>query len=150
MGISFHMQIRKIDRLLPENRFLLILSAGFACLFLILVYFVTSRDQNALDQAVFGFCNRFSSAPNTRIAKIITFCGTGGFLVPAYALMIWILVKNNERGFAALVTVIATSGLLLGWLLKDLFHRSRPPYHLINGAGGYSFPSGHALGGFIF
>ena len=26
----------------------------------------------------------------------------------------------------------------------------RPPYPLVTGAGGYSFPSGHALGGFIF
>ena len=42
------------------------------------------------------------------------------------------------------------SSLLLGWFLKPTFHRIRPPYPLISGAGGYSFPSGHALGGFIF
>jgi len=42
------------------------------------------------------------------------------------------------------------SSLLLGWILKPLFHRSRPGLPLVGGAGGYSFPSGHALGGFIF
>jgi undecaprenyl-diphosphatase len=41
------------------------------------------------------------------------------------------------------------SGLLLGLVLKELFQRPRPLHHMVS-AGGYSFPSGHSLGGFIF
>ena len=49
-----------------------------------------------------------------------------------------------------MVAIVASVSLLSGWLLKDIFHRARPISPLISGVGGYSFPSGHALGGFIF
>ena len=44
---------------------------------------------------------------------------------------------------------MSVSGLLLGLVLKELFQRPRPLHKMV-GAGGYSFPSGHSLGGFIF
>jgi undecaprenyl-diphosphatase len=49
-----------------------------------------------------------------------------------------------------MVSTMVVSSLFLGWILKTTFHRIRPQFPLIGGAGGYSFPSGHALGGFIF
>lgn len=85
-----------------------------------------------------------------KAANIITVLGTGNFLVPAYIFIVIYLRKHNYYCLAYLTGVTAISSLLLGWLLKWLFHRSRPLEHLVSGAGGYSFPSGHALGGFIF
>jgi undecaprenyl-diphosphatase len=64
-----------------------------------------------------------------------------------------ILIYLSKRNYTSLfykVLVSAFGGLLFGWLLKWIFHRNRPLAHLVSGAGGYSFPSGHALGGFIF
>ena len=81
---------------------------------------------------------------------MVTFLGTGSFLIPSYMLIIIYLLRKNCSTHAWLVAVMAISGLLLGWVLKELFHRSRPLFPLVSGAGGYSFPSGHALGGFIF
>ena len=49
-----------------------------------------------------------------------------------------------------MVAIVALVSLLSGWLLKDIFQRPRPIQPLISGAGGYSFPSGHSLGGFTF
>ena len=49
-----------------------------------------------------------------------------------------------------MVAIVASVSLLSGWLLKDIFHRTRPISPLISDAGGYSFPSGHSLGGFTF
>lgn len=80
----------------------------------------------------------------------MTLLGTGNFLVPAYIFIVIYLEKRNYRCLIYLTVVTAVSSLSLGWLLKWVFHRSRPLGHLVNGAGGYSFPSGHALGGFIF
>ncbi|HEY4937285.1 MAG TPA: phosphatase PAP2 family protein, partial [Puia sp.] len=85
-----------------------------------------------------------------KIAQFVTFFGTGTFLIPSYIIIVVCLVRINYIKYALMTSTIAISSLLLGWLLKGIFHRSRPPHHLISGAGGYSFPSGHALGGFIF
>src|ERR1035438_3878268 len=60
------------------------------------------------------------------------------------------MVKRRFLKYVMMISTMVVSSLLLGWLLKAVFHRSRPPYPLVGGAGGYSFPSGHALGGFIF
>jgi len=134
----------------PEKRVHLFILAASAILFFILAYFVTSGSENIIDEDAFVFCRRFTCPAVTQLGKIITFFGTGTFLIPCYVLIIYLLVKKGRKRLAVISATIAVSGLLLGWLLKDLFHRTRPPYHLVNGAGGYSFPSGHALGGFIF
>ena len=56
---------------------------------------------------------------------------------------------KGRKTYAIFVFTVAVSGLLLGLVLKELFQRPRPLHNMV-GAGGYSFPSGHSLGGFIF
>ncbi|HEY4967239.1 MAG TPA: phosphatase PAP2 family protein, partial [Puia sp.] len=102
------------------------------------------------DSLAFQYFRPVISDSHTRIANMITFFGTGTFLIPSYLVIVLYLIKRNYRIYAAMVLTMVCSSLILGWLLKPTFHRLRPPYPLVSGAGGYSFPSGHALGGFIF
>jgi undecaprenyl-diphosphatase len=58
--------------------------------------------------------------------------------------------KQQKKKEAILIGVVALISVLSIFLLKDLFHRHRPPSPLIPGVNGYSFPSGHSLSGFTF
>ncbi len=115
-----------------------------------LIHYILQEKENMIDYSGFLFFRPLISPTFTKIAELVTFCGTGTFLVPSYLLIIAFLIRNNHSKSAIMISTIAISSLLLGWLLKDIFHRSRPSHHLVSGAGGYSFPSGHAFGGFIF
>ena len=115
-----------------------------------LVHNVMFEKQNMMDDLAFFYFRPWISENHTRIANILTFFGTGTFLIPSYSLIIFYLIRIQHRKYAVMVLTTVISSLLLGWLLKPAFHRLRPSYPLVSGAGGYSFPSGHALGGFIF
>jgi undecaprenyl-diphosphatase len=115
-----------------------------------LVHSVIPEKQNMIDHTAFILIQPYISEKYTLIAQWVTFFGTGSFLIPAYLFIFLYLLRNNFIQYAVMVVVMVMSSLLLGWILKPMFHRSRPPFPLVSGAGGYSFPSGHALGGFIF
>jgi undecaprenyl-diphosphatase len=119
-----------------------------------LIYFLTQHviveRENVIDYNMFLMVRPFVNPAGIKIAEFFSLLGTGSFLIPAYIFIIICLEKRNYRCLSYLTAVTATGSLLLGWLLKIVFHRSRPIEHLVKGAGGYSFPSGHALGGFIF
>ena len=134
-----------IDLLLAFG--LLGLSSAFLCL---IVRYLVPVSDNVIDDYAFLFFKTHGSEQLIMAARICTFFGTGAFLIPAYLVTVIFLVKNNYRESAYLVLSAAISATVLGWVLKIIFHRSRPLNHLVSGAGGFSFPSGHALGGFIF
>jgi undecaprenyl-diphosphatase len=119
-------------------------------LIFVLIQYIISQKDNVIDYKIFLLVMQVTNPTGVKIAKIVTILGTGNFLVPAYILIITFLRKRNYTYLVYKTSITAISGLLLGWVLKWIFHRSRPLGHLVSGAGGYSFPSGHALGGFIF
>ena len=62
---------------------------------------------------------------------------------------VWLWTRDRRR-IAAWVVVTAATGSLLGVTLKVLVERARPLVdEPIAYAGGYSFPSGHALNSFV-
>jgi undecaprenyl-diphosphatase len=105
---------------------------------------------NQFDAYAFNQIDAYHSPFTTKLAEFVTAFGTGYFLIPAYLLIIWFCYRIKKKPEAIMVAIVATVSLLSGWLLKDIFHRPRPIMPLISGAGGYSFPSGHSLGGFTF
>ena len=127
---------------------IVLVTASFLIYFL--THYIISEKENVIDYNIFLLLKPMINPAGLKAAKILTILGTGNFLVPAYIFIVIYLEKRNYRCLAYLTASTAISSLLLGWLLKWVFHRSRPLEHLVNGAGGYSFPSGHALGGFIF
>ena len=126
-----------------------LLGFSSALLFIIIQFLVPFSD-NVVDHYFSLFFTAHTTAHLIETAKICSFFGTGTFLIPAYLVIIIFLSNNNHPASVYLVLSAALSATILGWLLKIVFHRSRPLNHLVSGAGGYSFPSGHALGGFIF
>ena len=141
-------------RLYPEKSpedFIAIAILIFSILSLyFLIHYILWEKENIVDHIGFLFFRPLISSTSTKIASLVTFFGTGTFLVPSYLFIIAFLIRNSRAKSAMMISAVAVSGLLLGWILKNIFHRSRPLHHLVGGAGGYSFPSGHAFGGFIF
>ena len=106
--------------------------------------------ENHFDVVAYNRLATYDSPFNTKAALFITNFGSGFFLIPAYLTILLIYLKVRKYREAMIVGTVASVSLLSGWLLKDLFHRARPTFPFISGAGGYSFPSGHSLGGFTF
>lgn len=129
---------------------ILIILATTSFLIYFLTHYIISGKENIIDYNVFLLVRPLISPAGLKAAKFLTTLGTGDFLVPAYIFVVIYLERRKYRVLVYMVSVTAVSSLFLGWLLKWIFHRSRPMVHLVSGAGGYSFPSGHALGGFIF
>lgn len=78
------------------------------------------------------------------LATALSFIGGGIVTWPVrigvLALLAW---RRRWLQFAAFALAVVTSELLLG-LMKQGYHRARPPNPLITTTG-YSFPSGHAV-----
>ena len=126
--------------------FFFITAAG---LFYMLIHFVIPEKENLIDSLSFDWVRPWITNTNTKMAIFVSYFGTGLFLLPAYMYIIYLLAVNGRKTYAIFVFTVAVSGLLLGLVLKELFQRPRPLHKMVS-AGGYSFPSGHSLGGFIF
>ena len=126
---------------------LFLITAG--CLFYMLIHFVIPEKDNLIDNLSFYYVRTWITSTNTKLAIFISYFGSGLFLLPAYIFIICLLTVKGRKTYAVFVFTVSVSGLLLGLVLKEFFQRPRPLHKMI-GAGGYSFPSGHSLGGFIF
>lgn len=135
-----------------ESEFFLVFTILITTTLLIffLTHYIILEKDNVIDYNIFLLVGKIVNPAGIRVAKMVTLLGTGNFLIPAYIFVVIYLEKRNYRCLAYLTAVTAVSSLLLGWILKWIFHRQRPLHHLVSGAGGYGFPSGHALGGFVF
>jgi undecaprenyl-diphosphatase len=111
---------------------------------------IVIEDKNSFDFKIFSWFTHFTSAYHTKIALLITFFGSPYFMVPAYLLVMFYYSKQQKKKEAILIGVVALISVLSIFLLKDIFHRHRPPSPLIHEVKGYSFPSGHSLTGFTF
>ena len=120
-----------------------------AGLFYMLIHFVIPEKENLIDSLSFNYVRPWITNTNTKLAIFVSYFGTGLFLLPAYIYIICLLAVRGRKTYAIFVFTVSVSGLLLGLVLKELFQRPRPLHKMV-GAGGYSFPSGHSLGGFIF
>ena len=119
-------------------------------LFSIIADEIVIEKEGTFDTRVFTDVSSFENQTVTKAAKFVTNFGSGYFLIPAYLFIVYYQIRNKKNQEAIVVTIVAIVSLMSGWLLKDLFHRPRPLLPLISGVGGYSFPSGHSLGGFTF
>lgn len=126
--------------------FFLIAAGG---LFYVLVHFIIPEKENLIDSLSFYYVKPLIVDTNTKAAVFVSYFGSGLFLLPAYFFIIYSLLSRGRKTYAIFVFTVSISGLLLGLVLKELFQRPRPLHHMVS-AGGYSFPSGHSLGGFIF
>ena len=107
------------------------------------VVFIYTR--SSADARVFAAIEPHVTPFRTKVMRIITFLGNPEFLTPANLLLLGFLIIRKKKWLAIRLAVVALGGLGLKLLFKHLFQRLRPLDPVIEGVGGYSFPSGHAL-----
>lgn len=105
---------------------------------------------NRFDGAIITYFNTRRTPTLVHWMVFISFLGSTMFLLPAYLFCIAWLIRTKQQANALAFAVIGISSTLVMFLLKQVFERHRPASPAIVGVDGYSFPSGHALSGFIF
>ena len=128
---------------------LIILLSLFICAligFVLIAYRIFNLQNDQFDFLVFDAVENLVSSPTTKFMQFITFFGNHKFLIPANLLLIvYFLFIKKHRWYSIKVPVIAIGGVLLMFILKQLFNRARPLVPLLEPVQGLSFPSGHAL-----
>jgi undecaprenyl-diphosphatase len=102
------------------------------------------------DQAIHSWFGYGHQPAMIVLLRSATTIGSVGSLAAIVVVMAVVLLVRKERASAIFVVVTAGVGALLNLGLKMIFARARPdPASALAVAGGYSFPSGHAMDSFI-
>jgi undecaprenyl-diphosphatase len=94
--------------------------------------------------------HRHATPTGVAIAKAVSLLGSPGFIA-AWGLVLvgLLLVRRQYLLLGGWVAAVAGGGLL-DLALKRVFHRTRPTWDLpLLTVGGWSFPSGHAMGSLV-
>jgi len=139
-----------LDQLTIRSIFITGLFLGFLFVFAFIANEVVYEHDASFDKNIIAFLSVHSSPAMIQIMKGFTFLGSFYFLLPAYLILIGYFLINKKTAYATSILIIAVSSTVAMFGLKQLFQRQRPSLPLIKDISGYSFPSGHALSGFIF
>lgn len=105
-----------------------------------------SQDLNTFDTLVGNFIRSYTSEWLTVLAVMITNMGSAAFeislLLIAGGYMYFYMKQTREP---VMLAVSLAGTWLLNNLLKIIFQRTRPDMLHLVAAGGFSFPSGHAM-----
>lgn len=145
-----HLSIKKnlasIALLSVELIIVLVLFICALIAFALIAYRIFNLQNDQFDFLVFDKLTNFVSASTTSFMQFITFFGNHQFLIPANLVLVaYFLFIKKHRWYSIKVPVIAIGGVLLMFILKQLFNRARPLMPLLEPVQGLSFPSGHAL-----
>jgi len=123
----------------------------FVFIFIFLADKVVDDEPLALDDYMFQKISLLNSTWLTKIMTVITFFGSKHFLVPAYVILVlYFLFGKKDVVLAITIGIIriVSKFFILG--SKVIFKRIRPEDPIGTPAGGFSFPSGHAISSFTF
>ncbi|WP_254052724.1 phosphatase PAP2 family protein [Bacillus sp. V59.32b] len=102
------------------------------------------------DSAIIQFIQGQISDQLTSIMKVLTFFGSiPWFIMAAIAVSIFLVLSHKKR-YAVFLLFTSWTGLVLNLVLKWMFKRERPDLLPIIAENGFSFPSGHSMGSFVF
>lgn len=118
--------------------------------FAFLAHEIVGENETGFDERAFHFFSAFNSPKFITVNRIFTFFGASYFSTSAYIILLIILFVSGRRTDGINIAIIAISSTSLMFLLKEFFHRKRPDLPVIRTLSNFSFPSGHALGSFIF
>ncbi|MCS0653817.1 MULTISPECIES: phosphatase PAP2 family protein [Bacillaceae] len=145
------MNWRNITR---KNIFYLTLAAsiiaGFLLLFIEIVDELKEEELIHFDESVIKYVQAFISPRLTEFMSVVTFLGSVkwlAFSVLAAAVLLFLFKKRSLAWFMVLSSGL---GALFNLLLKWIFKRERPDIRPLIEEQGFSFPSGHSMGSFIF
>lgn len=102
------------------------------------------------DITIIRMIQSYISNRETIIMKCFTFMGAGQTIAALLILLLVILIWQKRVWEAMFLFLAASGGVGFDLLLKWIFQRQRPTIHPIIHETGYSFPSGHSMGSFVF
>lgn len=124
--------------------------AGFLLLFIEIVDELKEEELIHFDESVIKYVQAFISPRLTEFMSVVTFLGSVkwlAFSVLAAAVLLFLFKKRSLAWFMVLSSAL---GALFNLLLKWIFKRERPDIRPLIEEQGFSFPSGHSMGSFIF
>lgn len=123
-------------------------AAGFA-VFVLISYFVITRDTPAFDSVICAYIYGLRSAGLTAFFSAVTYLGNWQTITSLC--LLFLLLPRTRLRIGVPISAAAILASLIQKALKVSFHRARPDLalHLIS-QGGYSFPSGHSFSVLIF
>jgi undecaprenyl-diphosphatase len=111
---------------------------------------VVAHESGPVDTAILWFIHEKVPAAWHGFFTAVTLSGSAGFLLPASAIAVAVLLITRRRFEALLLGSSMLAGTLLIFVLKTLVGRVRPALWSTDRYWGSSFPSGHALGTAVF
>lgn len=131
------MQYKKI------NKFISILSLT---LFVLIGIMVRNSSEGILfDVSVLEFIHSYNNSLVFSIMKVISFIGSGYFLVPVLAIIIIYSFYKRKYYVSKLLLAATLGSWVFNYILKMLFQRTRPLDFFLVEQGGLSYPSGHSM-----
>ena len=131
---------------------------AFYIAFLVIIVLLTIWARHVLDpyivkfdEEVFDHLSNYLSQRNTGIMEVFTFLGSHKFLIPAFLLLFaYYCFIRKDKWYSIRIAILSVTNLLLLFVFKFIFDRSRPLNPLFGEVPGLSFPSGHAMMSVIF
>ncbi|MBD2843774.1 phosphatase PAP2 family protein [Paenibacillus sp. IB182496] len=126
------------------------LAGGMVVALLLLVFAELTEELledelSGFDSAVESIVRSWTGGRWDPVMVGITHVGSGWVQVGLLLGSVALLLRTGHKARALVLTVCLGGGWLLNYALKALFQRSRPALERLVEAGGYSFPSGHAM-----
>jgi undecaprenyl-diphosphatase len=122
----------------------------FLALFGWLAEQVFEGDLRQFDLHIRNFVHQFASPPLTKVMQGFTDLGSVGALSILFGIALACFLLAKLRGPAVWLFVALGGTVILDVTLKLAFHRARPEPYFGPMPSSYSFPSGHAMGSFVF
>ncbi|KAB7709111.1 phosphatase PAP2 family protein [Bacillus aerolatus] len=123
----------------------------FTWAFLEVVEALKENKVEAFDLAIIDEVQSWVTAGRTDLVVYITHLGSVKGIAGGTLLAALILFLKRKRDYALfIILTVAVGAGYFNHLLKELFKRQRPDVLPLIEQGGYSFPSGHSMGSFIF
>jgi undecaprenyl-diphosphatase len=122
----------------------------FLFLFIEIVDELREKELVRFDERVIDYVQAFISPRLTEFMQVITFLGSVKWLAFAVIIAGVLLFIFKKRSLAIFMVISSGVGALFNILLKWIFKRERPDIRPLIEEQGFSFPSGHSMGSFIF
>jgi membrane-associated phospholipid phosphatase len=108
------------------------------------------NELEAFDHHIINIVQSFINDRMTAFMFSVTFLGSVKWIVYLAASAGIILMVFKKWALSVFLLAGSGGGALFNWLLKWIFKRERPDILPLLTETGYSFPSGHSMGSFIF
>lgn len=131
---------------MKSNKFKLIFTIICLIIFVSIGFAVRNSSEGILlDEAILKIIHSKTNPHLLSFMKFISFIGSGYFLVPVMGSSIIYSLKKHEHYISKLLLLSSLGSWVANFLLKQIFHRTRPLDFILVKQGGLSYPSGHSM-----